>query len=77
MDLQARKLELISWLTGIQDISKIQKLIDLKKQIEHDNINTELKQVLDEGLDSYHNEKSFSNDEIKSFMNDKYSHLRK
>jgi hypothetical protein len=53
LNLQTKKLELIQWLSTIEDLSVLNKIIDLKKQENKDwweAISEDEKQSIDKGL---------------------------
>ncbi|MBT1700089.1 hypothetical protein KK083_24590 [Fulvivirgaceae bacterium PWU4] len=53
MDLSIKKIELIAWLTGIEDESLINKIAALKKETEADwwdALNEEQKQDIEAGI---------------------------
>jgi hypothetical protein len=53
LNIQNKKLELIQWLSTIEDLSVLNKIIDLKKQENKDwwnSISSDEKQSIDKGL---------------------------
>jgi hypothetical protein len=53
LNIQSKKLELIQWLSTIEDLSVINKIIDLKKQENKDwwnSISENEKQSIEKGL---------------------------
>ena len=53
LNIQSKKLELIQWLSTIEDLSLINKIIDLKKQENKDwwnSISENEKQSIEKGL---------------------------
>jgi predicted transcriptional regulator len=67
MDIQAEKLNLIKWLTDVEEPSVIEQLVALKNEQQHnwwDEIGEDEKAEIEEGLRQADNGEVFSHEEV-------------
>lgn len=73
MDIQSEKLELINWLTSLNDQSIIAKIKALRSEKEETSLSSEHKNILDQRLASHSEdpEKGSSWEEVKQRIGSK------
>lgn len=67
MDLQTKKLDLIKWITEVNEPSVIQKIIELKQEQQSDwwdTISEDERLEIEEGLRQADNGEVFTHDEV-------------
>ena len=78
MDIQAQKLDIIHWLSALDDKKLISQLVSLKNStVKRVQLSMEEKEAIDVALKSVEEGRVLTHEEVMGKTRSKYSHLYK